>query len=336
MKKLFLLSAVFSLIVVACNSSSNYQKIAGNTQGTTYHITYNGDVLYNKEIDSILNVIDINLSYYNEKALLYRVNQNEDLPLTDHFVKVFNAAMDISKASFGRYDITVGPLIKMYGFGGTKKADTITDAMIDSILQFVGYQKVKIVNNKLVKSDPRIQLDMNSIAQGYTCDVVGDFFERHGINNYLIEIGGEILVKGQNELGDLWHIAVEKPIENTDITDRKVELVLGVKNQKLGIATSGNYRKYYVEYGVKFTHSIDAKTGKPLRDSLLSVTIIAKDGMTADGYATACMVSGYENAKKIIKNQKLEAFMVYLDKKGNYQLYFTPGFKKLVIEENEK
>jgi len=335
MKKFIHLSILSLIFLLSCNNTP-YQTLNGTVQGTTYHIVYQSDEILAKEVDSIFKEIDNTLSFYNEKSLLYRINQNEDLQLNKHYINVFNAAIEISQTSNGRYDITVGPLVQLYGFGKDKKKENITDKMIDSILQFVGYKKVKIVNNKLVKQDPRIQIDMNSIAQGYTCDLIGDFFERKGIRNYLIEVGGEILVNGENDLGNPWRLAVEKPIENTDIIDRKIELIIGVKNQKMGIATSGNYRKFYYEKGIKFTHSIDPFTGKPIRDSLLSVTILAKNVTIADGYATACMVSGFEGAKKIISQKGFEAFMIYLDKNGKYKFYFTPNFQKYIIEQEKE
>lgn len=332
MKKLLYLS-IFSVVLLWSCNNAPYQTLNGTIQGTTYHIVYQSDELLTKEVDSIFKEIDNSLSIYNENSLLFRVNHNEDILLNKYFVDVYQAAYEISETSKGRYDISVGPLVKLYGFGKEQKVDNITDTLVDSILQFVGYKKVKIVNNKLVKEDPRIQLDMNSIAQGYTCDIIGDFFERRGIRNYLIEVGGEILVNGVNELGNPWRVAIEKPIENTDNADRKIELIIGIKNQKMGIATSGNYRKYYFEKGVKFTHSLNPFTGKPIRDSLLSVTILAKDGVTADGYATACMVSGFEGAKRIIEQKGFEAFLIYVDAQGKYKFYFTSGFEKYIIEQ---
>lgn len=335
MKKILYLSIFLAVLLWSCNDAP-YQTLNGTIQGTTYHIVYQSYEFLAKEVDSIFNEIDNSFSIYNEKSLLYKANHNEDVLLNKYFIDVFQAAYEISETSNGKYDISVGPLVKLYGFGKENKVENITDSMVDSILKFVGYKKVKIVNNKLVKEDPRIELDMNSIAQGYTCDIIGDFFERRGIRNYLIEVGGEILVNGNNELGNTWRIAIEKPIENTDNADRKIELIIGVKNQKMGIATSGNYRKYYFEKGVKFTHSLNSYTGKPIRDSLLSVTILAQDGITADGYATACMVSGFEGAKNIISQKGFEAFLIYLDAQGKYKFYFTSGFKKYIIEQENK
>jgi thiamine biosynthesis lipoprotein len=328
-----IIAALFIVIFLNACQDVQYHKIEGETQGTTYHIIYNKDKMLKTEIDSILNDIDLSLSKYREDAILYKINKNQDVALDNHFIKVFNKAIEISKASNGLFDITVGPLVNLYGFGNENRGDVLDSNLIDSLLQFVGYKKVKIVNNHLEKENPGIQIDMNAIAQGYSVDVIADFLERQGVKNYMVEVGGEVICKGKNEFGDEWRIGVEKPLENTDINDRQIELILGFKDVKKAVATSGNYRKFFVENGIKFTHTINPQTGYPTRDSLVSASIMANDCMTADGYATACMVSGFENAKKIVENDpNLEAFFIYFDKNGNYKFYFTSGYKKYVIE----
>lgn len=330
MKRLILI--ILTIFFLFSCKEEPYQTTNGISQGTTYHIVYKHSKKLDKEIDSILNYVDNIFSLFNENSLISKINRNENVELNEDFIKVFNKAMQLSKLSDGRYDITVKPLVSLYGFLKEKKLDTITDEMIDSILQFVGYNKISIKNGRIEKLHPNIQLDMNSISQGYTCDLIGDFFEKMGIRDYMIEIGGEILVRGSKEMGQPWKIGIERPIENTDVIEREIELVIALKNEKKGIATSGNYRKFYYEKGVKFSHSINPFTGKPVRDSLLSVTIIADDGITADGLATACLVSGFEKAKLIVQKVKVEAFMIYLDKKGNYKFYFTPDFQKYILE----
>ncbi len=331
MKKNILFVLVLFLVFTSCQDVK-YQKVAGEAQGTTYHIIYNKDKMIKKEIDSLLNEIDLSVSNYNKDGLLYKINNNEDLELDKHFVTVFKKAKEISEVSEGFFDITVGPLVNLYGFG-TEEKGQINDKTVDSLVQYVGYNKIKIVDNKLVKENEHIILDMNGLAQGYSADYVADFFERKGISNYLIEIGGETICKGHNEFGDEWRIGIEKPLENTALNDRQIQLIVGFKNKKVALATSGNYRKFFVEDSIKYTHTINPITGHPTRDSLVSVTIMADDCMTADGYATACLASGYKRAVKIVtENENLEAFLIYFDHKGNYQFYFTPGFKEHVIE----
>lgn len=332
MKRNILFLGLAVLIFSSCQDVK-YYKISGETQGTTYHIIYNKDKVLKPQVDSILRAIDLSLSNYQENSILYKINHNEDVELNDHFVKVFNKSMEISKKSDGLFDITVGPLVNVYGFGKGKKGNIGDSTVIDSLLQYVGYNKVKIVDNHFIKENPNIQIDVNAIAQGYSVDVISEYFDRIGVKNYMIEVGGETLSKGHNEFGDEWRIGVEKPLENTEISDRQIELIVGFKDTKKALATSGNYRKFYVENGVKYTHTINPKTGYSTRDSLLSTTIMADDCMTADGYATACLVSGFVKAKKIVEAiPGLEAFFIYLDKKGNYKFWFSKGFKKYVIE----
>ncbi len=334
MKKFtILLTAVAILLTTSCKQT-HYYKIAGETQGTTYHIIYNYDKMLKPQVDSILRVIDNSLSIFNPNSIVSKVNKNEPVTLDEHFINVFKKAIEISEVTGGAFDITVGPLVEAYGFGAGQRLNKLTDRQIDSILEFVGYKKVKLEDHHLIKQDPRIELDFNAIAQGYTVDVIANYFDNLGIKDYLIEVGGEVIAKGRNELGGPWRIGIDKPIENSTEATREVQLIIGIKGRKKAVATSGNYRRFYIENGVKFTHTIDPYTGKPVRDSLLSVSILTDDCTTADGYATACMVVGLKRAIEIVENDpKLEAFFIYFDHKGRYKFYMTEGFKKYVIEE---
>jgi len=296
--KNFLLFGIVIIFFTSCQDVK-YYKISGETQGTTYHIIYNKDKELQPQIDSILKEIDYSLSKYHANSILYKINNNEKVKLDKHFVTVFNKAIEISEKTDGMFDITVGPLVDIYGFGKDKKGNVSDSA----------------------------------IAQGYSVDVISNYFDRNGIDNYMVEVGGETKCKGNNEFGGEWRIGIEKPIENTEINNRQVELIVKFDDVQKALATSGNYRKYFVENGVKFTHTINPSTGRPTKDSLLSVSILSDDCMTADGYATACLVSGYEKAVKIVEsNPELEAFFIYFDKDGNYQFYFSDGFKKYIEE----
>ncbi len=335
MKKLIFASLVLTafLFSTGCHED-HYVKIMGETQGTTYHIIYNKDAMLKPQIDSILSAIDRSVSIFNEQSIISKVNRNEPIELDEHFINIFNKAKEISEATNGSFDITVAPLVEAYGFGSGQRLKSLSQKQIDSMLQFIGYNKIKIKGNKIEKDDPRIQLDMNAIAQGYTVDVIADYFDQLGIRDYLIEVGGEVKAKGKSEAGGPWRIGIDKPIENTDEITRQVELIVGLEGPERAIATSGNYRRFYVENGIKFTHTIDPFTGKPARDSLLSATIISKDCATADGYATACMVVGLKRAIELVENNpKLEAFFIYFNKDGVYKFYFTDGFKRYIIEE---
>ncbi len=333
-KLLLIAIAALSFLLPSCHQN-HYHFIMGNTQGTTYHITYNYDANLKPKVDSILQVIDKTFSLWNTNSILYKVNHNQPVKLNDHFIKVFKVAMEISEKTNGAFDITVGPLVDAYGFGAGPRLKNLTQKQIDSLLQFVGYKKVHIVGRRLVKDDPRIKLDFNAIAQGYTVDVVAHYFDSLGISDYMIEIGGETLAKGRSELGGPWRVGVAKPVEGSVAShnSQKIVLILGLEGSPKAVATSGDYRKFYIENGVKFTHTVNPHTGLPARDSLISVSILAPNCTTADGYATACMVLGLKKAIKFVKSMpNLEAFFIYIDHLGRYKFYMTPGFKKYVIE----
>lgn len=314
------------------NKTGVYVKIAGFAQGTTYHITYELRDTTNlqPQVDSILHAFDLSLSSYDSTSVISRINRNEDVITDAFFVNVFNKSYDVFIASSGLFDITVMPLVNAWGFGPGARAN-VDSSLIDSLLQFVGMEKVKIVEGRVVKADPRVQLDVNAIAQGYSVDIVSGFLDKLGSENYMVEIGGEIRAKGLSPSGKSWRIGIDKPEFGNMIPGEELEAVLELKN--MALATSGNYRKYYEENGVKYTHSIDPKTGYPAKQSLLSATVVAGDCITADAYATVCMVGGLERSKEILaQHPELEAFLIYGDDSGIYQLFVTPGMKNMIAE----
>ncbi len=331
--KAILLVFIPLLFLSSC-VKQQYYKIMGETQGTTYHIIYKYSRMLKPQVDSILQEIDNSLSIYNPNSIVSKINRNEDVEVDEHFIKVFKKAEEISQATNGAFDITVGPLVNAYGFGPGNKINHLTQKQIDSMLQFVGYKKVHLKGKHLIKDDPRIKLDLNAIAQGYTVDVIAKYFDRLGITDYMVEVGGELITKGKNEYGEAWRIGIDKPIEGSTEATREVQLILGLKGTKKAIATSGNYRKFYIENGIKYTHTINPKTGKTVKSSLLSASILSNNCTDADGYATACMVLGLEKAIELVNSKpNLDAFFIYIDNQGKYKFYFTPGFRKYVIEE---
>jgi thiamine biosynthesis lipoprotein len=335
MKKLIFLS-VLIIVSFSCNTDSNqsvFIKIAGFAQGTSYHITYemHDTIDLQPQVDSILHAFDCSLSSYDSLSIISKVNRNEEVTPDNLFIEVFNKSDEVFKASDGAFDITVMPLVNAWGFG-PKDREVIDSARIDSILDFVGMEKVKIENGIVVKNDPRVQLDVNALAQGYSVDIVAVFLDSMGSKNYMVEIGGEIRTKGKSPSAKKWRIGIDKPEFGNMIPGEELEAIVELSDKSL--ATSGNYRKYYEENGVKYTHSIDPKTGYPAKQSLLSATIIADDCMTADAYATVCMVAGLEKSKAILsKHSELEAFLIYGDDTGVYQLFVTEGMKAMVVEE---
>lgn len=334
MRSLLLLLSIL-LYVVSCNNKSNELiKIAGEAQGTTYHISYLADqkIDYQDGIDSIFRKIDSSLSTYLKGSIISRINNNDsNVLLDDHFNIVFKKSLEVSQ-KVPEFDITVAPIINAWGFGFSKK-EKVDSAMIDSLLQYVGFKKIRIQNNKVVKERPGIMIDFNAIAQGYTVDVIATYLENKGIRSYFIELGGEVKARGQKSGDEYWKVGIDKPNEQ-DIAAREIESILKLKDQAL--ATSGNYRKFYEENGQKYAHIIDPLTGYPAKNNLLSASVVAEDCMTADAYATAFMVMGFEKSKQFLEENKdlnLEVFFIY-DNKGSWETYTSENLIKWMEKVN--
>jgi thiamine biosynthesis lipoprotein len=310
-------------------------KIEGEAQGTTYHITYFDAQNRNlqPEIDKILQDFDLSVSTYIPNSIISRINSNEKNVIVDNYFKAcFKKAKEVWKNTNGAFDPTVYPLVNAWGFGPGRK-QKIEKSKIDSILKFVGFQLIELKGNKVVKKDSRVALDFNAFAQGYSVDVVSDFLNSKGISAYIVEIGGEVYAKGRKSNEKNWTIGIEKPIDNKE-SENPFKAI--VKLENLAIATSGNYRRFIIEDGVKYVHHIDPKTGYPTKNNLLSASIFAKECITSDANATGVLVLGLEKAKVFLTNHpELQAYLIYSDEKGKYQVYETPGIKEIVSEASE-
>jgi thiamine biosynthesis lipoprotein len=338
MMKNFLILVFIILAISSCNQQEKlyYIKLAGFAQGTSYHITYGHSDSLNflGQIDSILRVFDLSLSSYEPASVLSKINRNESDITDDKFLEVYHAAVEVNKVSHGAFDLTVMPLVNAWGFGPGRKTQ-VDQEVIDSILNYVGMEKISIEGDRLIKQDPGISIDVNAIAQGYSVDIVALFLEEQGINNYMVEIGGEVKTRGKNPKGEVWKIGIDRPEFGNFIPGMQMQAIIELNEQAL--ATSGNYRKFYEEDGVKYSHSIDPKTGYPVRSEILSATIVAESCMKADAYATACMVMGLERSKNMLAAlNDTEAYLIYGDEEGQYQVWMTPGFKKYVLKEATK
>lgn len=308
-------------------------KISGEAQGTTYSITWISDKrqYYKTAFDSIFKKIDSSLSTYLPFSIVSRINNNDTLALPDeHLINVFRKSEEVSEKTNGAFDVTVGPLVNAWGFGFTKKAK-VDSLLIRNLLQITGYKMVKLEGNTLVKEKKEIQLDFNAIAQGYTVEVLAFFLESKGIQDYLVELGGEVKSRGIKKNGELWKIGIDKPEENTS-DERHLQAILELNNKAL--ATSGNYRKFYVENGKKFSHILDPATGYPAKNNLLSASVTADDCMTADAYATAFMVMGLEKSKQFLEQHKelnLDVYFVF-DENGVWKTFATVNIRKWIKE----
>lgn len=338
MNKKFITPLLFVIAVVIAvwlyEAPKTYTRISGDTQGTRYNITYAAKKGTDLQpvIEKVLRNFDLSLSTYEPESIISAINRNDENVVADEkFIRVFREARKVYEATDGAFDITVGPVVNAWGFGFTPGMD-VDSALIDSLLQFVGMDKVRLEDRRIIKEDPRIILDVNAIAQGYSVDVVASFLDSRKIKNYLVEIGGELKCKGKNDKGEDWKIGIDKPIEGNMIAGSNIQAILAIKTKSL--ATSGNYRKFYEKDGVKFAHSINPKTGYPVLSRLLSATILADECITADAFATACMVMGLEKSIQLLeKTQALEGYLIYSDESGKFQVYSTPGMKEHIVEE---
>lgn len=327
--KITILGLVF-LLLLGCNRGlNNTITISGAAQGTSYQITYvaGEHSNYRESFDSIFRQIDRSLSTYDTGSIVSKINRNDATVTVDrYFSDVFNKSIEVSEKTKGLFDITVAPVVNAYGFG-FKKRERVTNGLIDSLLRFVGYQKVRLADNKVVKDMPQVMLDFNAIAQGYTVDVLASFLESKGIKNYMVEVGGELSAKGTKLNDSSWTVGIQTPDENDG---EAASLFTRVRINNKSLATSGNYKRFYVEDGKKYSHIINPFTGYPAKNNLLSATVIANDCMTADAYATSFMVMGLEKSKQFLSENKeldLEVFFIY-DEKGIWKRYATNYFEE--------
>lgn len=331
-KKNFLWLALLILatiwILARHNQRPAYHSITGLVFGTIYNITYQYDGDLKPDIEAELKRFDQSLSPFNDSSVISRINRNKELVADSFFVKCFNRSMEISRETKGAFDITIAPLANAWGFG-FKKGAFPDSLMIDSLRQIIGYEKVHLEDGKVIKQDPRIMLSCSAVAKGYSVDVVAQLLERKGIKNYMVDIGGEVVVKGKNPKDGLWRIGINKPIDDSLSVKQDLQTVLEITD--LGMATSGNYRNYYYKDGKKYAHTIDPRTGYPVQHSILSATVIAEDCMTADALATSFMVMGLEEAEAFCKaNPKIDAYFIYSGDNGEFKTYYTQGMKKYI------
>lgn len=302
---------LLGILLISCAKQPQKIKYEGITQGSYFSISYYDEEgrTFENEIDSIFKEVDNAVSLWNENSIIRKVNRNEDVVVNQIFKDNFEWARKASEFSDGAFDATIGPLVSAWGFHYKKELE-MTPEMVDSIKQLVDYRKIEIVDDRVVKANPNMTLDFNAVAQGYTTDLIGSFLETKGIFNYLVDVGGEIYAKGTKPNGDLWTIGIEKPAENFD-SERSVQIKINLKDK--GIVTSGNYRKYIEKDGVRYSHSIDPKTGFPVEQNLLSATVIADNASWADCLATICMLVGKEKASKLLEGQGVEAYFIFVE-----------------------
>lgn len=326
---LFLLFLIVgSIYIIRQQNTMPYQHNTGQIFGTTYHITYQSDKDLHREIIQRLQLVDQTFSTFNDESIISKINRNEPVKLNQMFIEVFDLAKTVSKDTHGAFDITVAPLVNVWGFG-FKSGTPPTKAVIDSLRHLTGYEKVKLIGSKVRKQDPRIMLDCSAIAKGYGSDVVAQYLRSRDVENFMIEIGGEIVVQGNSDKRLPWKIGVTKPTDDSTQVNNELQTVLNVTNTAM--ATSGNYRRFYYKNGKKYAHTIDPKTGYPVQHNILSATVLANTCAKADAYATSFMVLGLEKTQQVLQHHPdLMVYLIYADGQGKNKVWYSPSLKKAI------
>ena len=311
----FLAFLIIGTILILTHSRSEagpeYRTAQGLVFGTSYHITYLYNADLQEDIEQTLTLVDNALSMFNPESTISAVNGSSESILVDDtlFLKVFRRAMEISDLTGGAFDISVAPAVNAWGFG-FKHAGNIRQATIDSLLEITGYRKIHETDGLIVKDDPRIMLDCSAIAKGFGSDMVASMLRAKGISDFMVEIGGEIVLSGRNPKGKLWHIGISKPVDDSLSVSSELQTVIPITD--IAMATSGNYRNFYVRDGRKYAHTIDPHTCQPVSHSLLSATVFAPDCATADALATSMMVMGLDSAQALIsRHPEFQAYLIY-------------------------
>lgn len=324
------LTVVVVLMMASCNNK-HYIMNQGVVWTTEYHVKYEASADLNDSIQQLFKVIDESASAFNKQSRIATINDNKTDEADAFFVKLYTKAAEVNHASDGLYDPTVMPLVNAWGFGYNSGAMP-TQAQLDSILQFVGMEHTSLRGNKIVKDDPRVQFDFSSIAKGMACDEVAAMLERNGVENYMVEIGGEVVARGVNHVGQPWHVSIDMPEpEGSDGAQHSSALLITLNGQ--AVATSGSYRKYKESNGKKLSHIVNPKTGTSETSSLLSVSIVAPSCMDADAWATACMAMGENNTKAMMEsNDTLGVMTISVNADGDFVIWANKRFSELVVE----
>lgn len=323
-------AGVISILSGGCGRSGNgdsreYQNAEGMIWNTTYHVTYNGGSELKDSIMQVLNKVGASLNVFDENSLVSRVNVSDSTAVDTDFIRVYVESVKVNRLTDGAFDPTLGPLIEAWGFGKGHKAMGDT-ARIDSLMKFVGIDKTRLSMDTLVKDDSRIRFNFSAIAKGYGCDCVGEMLQRNGVEDWLVEIGGEISCRGKSPEGGKWRVSIDRPVMQKDRILHDSQCVVEVTDA--GIATSGNYRNLQSdEKGQYYGHTISARTGRPARTDVISATVIGRTAMESDALATAFMAMGADDVKRLNKSTRLSVMLVLADS----TVWYSGQFEKLMV-----
>lgn len=298
--------------------------------GTVYHVKY----LYSKdlleEIEAELLQVDASLSMFNKESTISRINRNQTDEADEMLAEVLTLSCAIHKTTGGAFDPTVAPLVNAWGFG-VKSGQLPDSTQVDSLRALVGLNTIALKQNRIKKSNPHTILDFSAIAKGFGVDRVAGVLRKHGIQRFMVEIGGEVVTQGLNDKDEPWRIGINKPDDDSTSTQSELQDIVALSDRAL--ATSGNYRNFYIANGRKIAHTINPLSGYPTQQDILSSTVMAPSCAEADAYATAFMVTGMEQAKRILQQQpQLQAYFIYADELGRYQIWCTREFENLIIK----
>ncbi|MBC3757310.1 FAD:protein FMN transferase [Hyunsoonleella sp. SJ7] len=316
---------VFVLILVSCKTEVKNTKLSGSVFGTGYSIIYDSQVDYTSEIDSLFAILNKSLSTYMPNSDISKLNRNEPIEIDEHFIKVYDTSKAIFELTEGAFDPTIGNVVNAWSFGADRAIENLDSLKIDSLMQYVGFNKTNRKGSEILKSHPNVYLEFNAIAKGYGVDVIGQFLESKKAHNYLVEIGGEIRARGKNaEKQSPWKVGVEEPH-----FDGQQSILKAITLNDEAMATSGTYRKFKVdENGNRYSHIIDTKTGYPSKTNLLSISVIAENCMIADAYATAFKTMGIEKIKPFLKNHpELKVFLIFQNEHKDFETLALNGFE---------
>lgn len=324
---------IIGLLTLSCQRSKsnlNLYGIQGLAQGTYYAITYyhEHEVVTKAQIDSLLEVFDYSLSVFKPNSIISRINRNEEVVIDRWFREIFKRSKTIAEQSGGAFDFSVGPLVNAWGFGFTDPL-AMNEEVVDSLMKYVGYEHFRIEGDRVVKKHHNSKIDFNAIAQGYAVDVMVNYLVSKGIRYLLVDLGGEVYAYNTKPDGEKWRVGIEKPAASPD-DERQLKAIAAITDK--AISTSGNYRRFYIVDGQRFSHTISPKTGYPVNHSLLSASVMAHDCMTADAWATAFMVLGLDESIQMVeKNPELEAFFIYSSPGGEFKTWASDGFRSVIV-----
>ncbi len=320
------------LLTTACTSTPYYHEMSNYELHTPYAVKYKASQNYDAEIRQLMLDYYHAINPFDSTSIISHINRNEETEIDSIFTHVFNTAQQISRTTNGAFDATCAPYINLWGFGFTQTDTAITTSTIDSLSSFIGYNKIAIKEGKVIKQDPRTILNFSALGDGCACDLIGNLLENYGVDNYMVEVGGEVRTKGVNPQGEAWRIGIVTPQDDIAGENRNLQAIVAIEGN-YGLATSGNYRNFYEKEGRKYGHTIDPQTGYPAQQDVLSATVIAPTAIEADGYATAIMVMGRTKTQEwAAQHPHIAYYIIYAAPNDSTMVEYSSSFAPFLVK----